>query len=382
VTAPRVLFYSQPLVGVGHYYRVRELARALSRDFAVHLIDGGRTISGVEPPDRVALTRLPPVFRDPTTGHLATTDETPLPEVLGSRLSLLVETVRAFAPDLLVIEYFPFQRWELATEILAAIDRARASNPRVVVCSGVRDVPRTPSEALADSVISTLNARFDHVLVHGDDRVTRLQDHVPRISEVRIPILYTGYVAPRIPPGAGAAGGRYSVVSAGGGIDGFELLAAAARAWSELARSGAVDGRRLVMFTGPFTPERDCLALRRLCAETDVVVRPFSDDFLSWLAGAEMSISRAGYNTCASVLEARVPAVLVPGRLVSDQVFRARRLAAMHLAEVVDQDDLAERLPVAMLRCLARPRVEHTIALDGAEFMHSFATRVCGVARS
>jgi predicted glycosyltransferase len=380
VTAPRVLFYSQPLVGVGHFYRVRELARALSRDFEVHLVDGGRTIPGVRPPDRVALTQLPPVFRHPATGELAATGDTPLSEVLGSRLSIFVDTVRAFAPDLLVVEYFPFQRWELATEILAAIDCARASNPRVVVCSGVRDVPRAPSEALADSIISSLNTRFDYVLVHGDDRVTRLQDHVPRISEVRTPILYTGYVSPRIPPGADAAGGRYSVVSAGGGVDGFELLAAAARAWRGLARRGAIGDRRLVMFTGPFTPKRDCLALQRLCADTQVVVQPFSDDFLSWLAGAEMSISRAGYNTCVSVLEARVPAVLVPGRLVSDQVFRARRLAAMQLAEVVDEGDLEEGLAAAMLRCLARQRVEHTIALDGAEFVRSFATRVCGLA--
>jgi predicted glycosyltransferase len=377
---PRALFYSQHLVGVGHYYRVRELARALSADFEVHVINGGRRIPGAPLPAGVALAMLPPLFRQPETGELAALDEEPLADVLERRLARVVETVRGLAPDLFVVEYFPFQRWELATEILAAIDCARASNPRLVVCCGVRDVPRAPEETLADSVIATLNARFDYVLVHGDERVTRLQDHFPRLSEVRIPVLYTGYVSQGSP--VAAAPGRHVVASAGGGVDGFELLAAAARTWRELVDRGMVEERQLIMFAGPFMPQRDRAALEPLCAKARVMLRSFSDDFLACLAAAEMSISRAGYNTCANLLESRVPAVLVPSGLVSDQAFRARRLADMRLAEVVDPSDLERALPEAMVRCLQRGRVRHAIALDGAEFMRSFAARVCGLARA
>jgi predicted glycosyltransferase len=375
---PRALFYSQHLVGVGHYYRVRELARALVADFEVRLIDGGRRIPDAPLPDGIGLVMLPPLFRRPEQNELATTDGTPLAEALERRLARVAETVRDFAPDLFIVEYFPFQRWELATEILAAIDCARAGNPRVVVCCGVRDVPRAPEEALADPIIATLNSRFDYVLVHGDEQVTRLQDHFPRLSEVRTPIVYTGYVSRELP--ASEARGRHVVASVGGGVDGFELLAAAARAWRELVGGGRVEDRQLVMFTGPFMPAEERAALERLCADARVVVRTFSDDFLACLATAELSISRAGYNTCASVLEARVPAVLVPSRLVGDQAFRARRLADMQLVEMVESTDLARSLPDAILRCLRRGRARHAISLDGAAFTRRFAAGVCGLA--
>ena len=62
------------------------------------------------------------------------------------------------------------------------------------------------------------------------------------------------------------------------------------------------------------------------------MVHPFSASFGAWLDAAALSVSRAGYNTCAAILRSRAAAVLVPDARVSDQVPRAELLDRMGAA--------------------------------------------------
>ena len=96
-------------------------------------------------------------------------------------------------------------------------------------------------------------------------------------------------------------------------------------------------------------------------------MRPFSGEFLHWLQRADVSVSRAGYNTSTNLLETRVRAVLVPDPRMSDQAFRARRLADCGVAEVVEEAAASpERLAEALCAAAARPRPQHDFDLDGA----------------
>ena len=290
-----------------------------------------------------------------------------------------------FGADVLVIEYFPFQRWELSDEIFGAIVRARRLNPKLLVCCSVRDVPRRPqTRGECEKIAATLNEYFDYVLVHGDERITRLEEHFPDVASIKVPVVYTGYVARKAPisPAPDRAQDLSSgdvVVSAGGGIDALELMSTSAAAWSRLVARGYVGDRQMVFFLGPFTPRGDCRHLLELSAGGPFVVRPFSDDFLCRLRGTALSVSRAGYNTCTDILGTSVPALLVPGTHVGDQVFRAQRFAERRLADTIALRDLdPDRLAEALLEAMTKGRVRRDVALDGAEFTQAFLKRAVG----
>jgi predicted glycosyltransferase len=122
-------------------------------------------------------------------------------------------------------------------------------------------------------------------------------------------------------------------------------------AWERLRAEDATGGRRLVVFPGPFAEEPG-----------------FTTVFGAWLRACDLSISRAGYNTCADVLAARARAMVVPSPLMSDQRLRARRLAEMGVVETVAPEDASpETLAAAIRHALTRPRPIHAIRLDGAE---------------
>jgi predicted glycosyltransferase len=102
-------------------------------------------------------------------------------------------------------------------------------------------------------------------------------------------------------------------------------------------------------------------------ADVPVRVEPFSPNFLSRMAAADLSISQAGYNACTNVLETRVRSILVPNPATLDQVTRADRLAERGLARVLEAGSLdPERLAAAIVDALAAPAPVHQVDLDGA----------------
>ncbi|HEX5138378.1 MAG TPA: glycosyltransferase [Planctomycetota bacterium] len=335
----RVLLYCQPLTGLGHYARTLAIARELAKGHEVHLASGGRPFPGGRDAPGVHFVDLPVLWREEGKVVGAPLDE---------RRRLLADAVARIRPDVLVIEHFPFSKWELAGEALAAIDAAKGAR---IVCSH-RDIA-LGSDARA---CATLEERFDALLVHGDPLVTRLEDQLPWAREIPVPVTYTGYVCGRAPGTQAPA--RRILASAGGGAEAGDLLPACIAAAKLLK-----DDRALVAFAGPFLSDD---AFARLRSEADV--RRFTPDLAREMAGSDLSVSRAGYNTCADILLARARAVVVPSPKMSDQRLRARRLAELGVVEAVAPEEATpETLAKAMRRALARPRPEHTVALAGAK---------------
>ena len=82
---------------------------------------------------------------------------------------------------------------------------------------------------------------------------------------------------------------------------------------------------------------------------------------------ADLSISRAGYNTCMNILETCTRAILIPGALVSDQEFRAHRLSKLGLADTISPKKLTtNKLAKAIVNALSSAPPVHNIALNGA----------------
>lgn len=380
----RILCYAQHLSGVGHFVRTHAIAAGLAQAHEVILVDGGVPVPRRAGPRALTLLGLPRIQRK---GGVLVPLETGagLPAVMDDRRRRLLAAVADTPPDILLIEHYPWSKWELEDEILTAADAARRRNPAVRVVGSLRDVaPRTRYEEVAGDVyeqrvLDRLGAHFDALLIHADPRFSRLDDHFSRVRDLPVPWAYTGFVSGTgseparhdvITTDAGAARARspYAVLSASGGVDALAFLRAAIEAFGRVAAGGELDDMRLDVFAGlAWTAP----ALERLRAESrggPITVRPFTAEFPSWLAGSALSISRAGYNTCVDLLVARVPAVLVPHPRMSDQRARAQRMQDHGLATLVVGDPPpCEGLADAIRKAAATPRPMHDLALRGVE---------------
>ena len=123
---------------------------------------------------------------------------------------------------------------------------------------------------------------------------------------------------------------------------------------------------RWCIITGPNFPKPEQAALAAGLPQ-GIALETFRPDFPGLLAGAQISVSQAGYNTVCDILRAQCRAVLIPfaegGE--TEQSDRASRLEKLGLASMVQEDRLtAESLAKAML---AAPNpAAHAIDLDGA----------------
>lgn len=168
---PRVLVYAQHLSGVGHYVRTYEIARALTTQFEVHWIEGGRSV-----PHRscasIEVIDIPRLQRGADGSLQALFTDQPMPCVQAERRRILIDAIGRLRPDVFLVEYFPFSKWELAPELLPAI-RAVRRQGGMVLCS-IRDIVRqTRFEAVdaqvhAARTIDWLRQCFDALLVHAD----------------------------------------------------------------------------------------------------------------------------------------------------------------------------------------------------------------------
>jgi predicted glycosyltransferase len=431
----RILLHAQHLSGVGHHVRIDLLARGLARRHEVWVVDGGEPVPRRPPAVEIRRVPLPRIRRTGETivplaaapgegagpaaaGGAARPPAGELDAILGARVRALAAAVERIRPDALVVEHFPFSKWELRDEILGAIDAARAAGARIV-CS-IRDIVRRTrfdpgdERAHAARVLAALDTRFDLLLVHSDPRFCRLDETFARAGEIRIPVIHTGFVsekpagaagARQCPPGDRASGseagdprraaragapppplrprdrracahpGRPAgsdapegmvVASTGGGTEGLALARAVLLGFRLL--HDELPGLALTLFTGlRFAPE-EVARLRAEARGLPVAIEPFGPDFLTRLAASELSVSRAGYNTCANLLETGARAVLVPSGARSDQRLRAARMKALGLAEVLEDDPPApEAIAAAARGALPHPRPTCDLDLEGVE---------------
>ena len=371
----RILFHVQHLRGVGHYVRIGEIAKALARRHDVVLIDGGIPVPRPWPKQVVTLP-MPRIRRE--RGEFVPLENTSeIGAVMQTRGEILQEAVRTLVPDFVIVEHYPFSRWFIGDEVGRMIMEARSANPGVRALCSMRDIHRRSvregsDEEFAREVTSRLRAHFDMILVHGDPALITLERQFPFVASTGLPLAYTGIVSEKpvaTEPDAirAATGGAPFVLTSVGGDDRTNLLERTLKAWQWLRARGHFEGWKLVLCLG-LSGSADRLAELAKQQGDDVILRPFAADFLSWLHAARLSVSGAGYNTCANLLETRVRAVLVPDPETSDQVTRAMLLAARQIMTIAAEAASAEEeLAKAMLECLQGIPSRHDIALDGAE---------------
>ncbi|MGO4573074.1 glycosyltransferase [Microvirga sp. 2TAF3] len=349
----RVLISVTHLLGAGHLTRAAALARAFAQaGHETTLVSGGSPVTPA-PPEGVRFVQLPPV-RTIGTDFRTLLDETgqPIDEVrLTARRELLLRTLNAVKPHVLVTELFPFGRRILAGEFIALLDAARAMLPRPLVLSSIRDILVAPTRP--DRIAETherIARYYDAVLVHGDPLLVPLDASWPVDERLRPFLHYTGYVDEN-PEDIPSGGGTGIVVSGGSSAASLPLYRAALDAAHKIA------DRTWRVLIGRGVAEADFQTLRAL-APSHATVERARPDFRTLLSQAKLSISQAGYNTCVDILRSGVRPILVPFEAghETEQRLRAERLQAIGLAEIVADEALSgETLAEAVRKSLAKP---------------------------
>jgi predicted glycosyltransferase len=330
---PRIFFYVQHLLGIGHLRRAATLARALAEGgFDVLLVSGGAPAP--LDPGQARLHQLPPVRAcDEGLRELVQLDGTPIGETFRNRRAAeLLALLKAEAPTIVITEQFPFGRTQLRFELVPLVEAAASAlRPRPLIVCSVRDVVRrSVSAQRVEETLRTL-ALYDLVLIHADPGLVAFGETFAAWDRIASRACYTGYVAAAArAPERGSPGRDEVVVSIGGGAVGAPLLKAAIEA---RARGVLADRRwRLLVGANLSSAEREALP-----SADGIVIEPARPDFTELLRNATLSISQAGYNTVVETLCCADRAVLVPfsSDRETEQSDRARLVAGRGLVTVV-----------------------------------------------
>jgi predicted glycosyltransferase len=371
----KIFFYCQHVLGIGHLFRSLEICKAL-HGHEVVLITGGPPIA-VDLPKHVSTIRLPELQMDSDfKGLLSSDQQLSVNQIKERRKQDFFAIFKREKPDVFLIELYPFGRKAFRFEldpVLEAISENRLANCKVI-CS-VRDilVEKEDQSRHEDRALKTLNQFFDAVLVHSDPKLIRLEETFFRADDLKIPIVYTGFIAQNCTAGTRKKTRsqlglneteKLIVASAGGGSVGSVLLESVLKAFPRLSGGKS---NYLRIYTGPFIADNDFESLRRQAGQR-VSVEKFSADFLSYLAAADLSISMAGYNTSMNILATRVPALVWPFSQNQEQTMRAGRLAEIGALNVITRQDLSPpRLGQIIDRSLAHnSSASFNVDLDGA----------------
>ncbi len=365
MTSPRVLFYVQHLLGIGHIARASLVASALMEDgFDVTMVTGGLPVPGFPGPGIRHVRLMPEVTSREGFSGLQDIDGAALgPDGERRRMEQLLCVLGETRPDIVITEAFPFGRRQMRFELLPFLDAIKAMRPKPLLFASIRDILQVNKKPGRDEeTVALIKEHFHRVLVHGDRGLTRIEDTFPLASEIGDKVLYTGLVAPDAPVPSPE---KYRVVvSAGGGAVGQKLLNAAIAARNLIKSPG-----RWCVITGPNLDAASFDALASQGGE-DMHVFRFRSDFRQLLGSAELSISQAGYNTVCDVLKAGCGSLLVPFAAggETEQTARAVKLRELGLAEFIEEAEITPEMVAAGIdKALAqRGKTHPELNMDGA----------------
>lgn len=371
----KILHYCQHVLGIGHLFRSLEICKAFEGHDVVFVNGGPR--ADIPLPSHIREIKLPGLMMDEGfKGLLSIEKGITVEQVKEERKKLLYEVFEQEAPDIFIIELYPFGRKAFRFEldpILEGISEEKFQSCSVI-CS-LRDilVEKQDPVLYENRVVSILNRYFDALLVHSDPTLITLDKTFSSIDKISIPIVYTGFVAPKPLPDARSIIRRrlgiaendiFIVTSAGGGKVGYHLLD------SVISALGFIENRNRLqahLFAGPYMHNLEFERLESRASEK-IKVERFTNDFLSYLTAADLSISMAGYNTSMDIMAVNVPALIWPFPQNREQRMRAEKLSSLGVLHVLDDKDLQpSHLAGVIMKALSkRPSTKGKIDLEGA----------------
>jgi predicted glycosyltransferase len=358
---PRIATYSQGMHGFGHIRRNATIAHALratGMQPVILMIAEAWQAGAIPIPDGVDCVTLPGLRKDAAGGLNARSLDVSDQELIALRSDVIRKAVKAFRPDVLLVDYLALGA---GRELVSTLERIRKhGHTRCVL--GLREVLQDPETVARtwteDGTAAAMRDYYDAIWIYGDPAVFDPVREYSVFAEVEDKVRYTGYLDQR--PRLDFAGPRAAQLLAnvppppnrlalcvvGGGVDGHALAEAFVTAELPPDMTGLI-------VTGPYMPpEQRTRLLEHAQRHPRCDVLEFIPDPTPLIDRADRIVAMGGYNTVCEILSFEKHALLVPRvRPEPEQWIRAERLRNLGLADVLHPDELSPR---ALSEWLAR----------------------------
>jgi predicted glycosyltransferase/nucleoside-diphosphate-sugar epimerase len=336
---PRVLFYSQDGLGLGHQRRTTVLAAEFLR-----ACPGASALTVSDSPLGLFFTagaghdycKLPSVRKNGPGDWRPVALASSFPDVLAVRTAMLRSAVESFRPDVVLVDHMPHGAMG---ELVPTLEVLRDRPTSVVL--GLRDILDAPAVVRErwrlEGAYDAVERYYDRVLVYGSPDVFDVAGEYAWPPATVERLRYCGYVcSPRSPDETRCVrdrvlrrtpGARLVVAMAGGGADAYPLFDTLLRAVPAVLRAGPC---HLVVVTGPFLPPEPHRKLAECAQDLPVTLLTSVADPANYLAAADLVVAMAGYNTAVEILAVGSRALLVPRSGPSAEQRMRARLFAEH----------------------------------------------------
>jgi predicted glycosyltransferase len=350
--------YSPGMVGFGHIRRNASIAQALRRSAlqpVIVMIAEAREAGALPMPTGVDWVTLPALRKEANGWCKPRYLEVSNQDVLALRAKVIRSAMKAFEPDVLIVDHLPRGAGH---ELNRTLESMRRHGRRCVL--GMRDVlqdPKTVDRTWSDGDnAAAIRDYYEAIWIYGDPAVYDPVREYSVLGEAADKVRYTGYLDQRprlefardevaqglanLPPG------RLVVCVVGGGQDGAAL--AEAFVLADLP-SDAVG----VVVTGPYMPGKTRQRVRRIAERRPrLKLLDFVPDSAPLIHRADRVVAMGGYNTMCEVLSFEKHALIVPRVSPKpEQMIRAERMRDLGLVEMLHPDQLN---PQSLAAWLAR----------------------------
>lgn len=383
MSAPRIMFYVQYLLGIGHVRRSSLIVQALCQQGAqVDVIFGGMPVPHISFGDATMHQLTPIKSADAGFRGLVKADGNEFTEQdKAERSQTLLALCDKLQPDVIVTETYPFGRRQMRFELLPLLKWVKSQAKPPVLVASIRDILQRRADNRERECVDIVQANYQHVLVHGDEAFYPLKRSFPLADEIADKVSYSGYVCPKLASEENDIESQI-VVSIGGGSVGKSVLTTALA----LFDSGFQNDKQWLLVTGPNMAKADKADLQALRAalalpkRDNLQVVELADEFVETLNRAHVSVSMAGYNTVMDLLLTKVPAVVIPfeGEGETEQLERSKVLAdggVLQLLEVknLTVQSLEKAITYALVNASNSVVIDNRGAEQSAEYLIKWA---------
>ncbi len=376
---PRVLIYSHDTFGLGHLRRSRALANAIvgaHADASVIIISGSPVIGNFEFGSGVDYIRIPGVTKLPDGDYRTLNLNVSLDEAVGLRQALILQTAKAFQPDVFIVDKEPTG---FRGEVVPALDYLQAIGCQLVL--GIRDVMDEPALLVPEwerkGAREALIRYYDEIWVYGLKDVHQPLQAFDLPPEVESRITYTGYLRREMPPTPSLT--KYPkitkqpfiLVTTGGGGDGDDLIDWVISAYEA---DPTLEQPALILF-GPFIDrDKRHAFVERIARQPKLDVMSFDTKIERLMKKADAIVAMGGYNTFCEVLSFDKRTLIVPRTKPRLEQFiraiEAERLGLVRMLSDRDEPRAPERMAAALKALSSQPRPSEVTVpglLDGLD---------------
>lgn len=361
----RVLIYSHDTFGLGHLRRSRAIANAIVGawpEASVVIISGSPVIGNFEFGSGVDYIRIPGVTKLPDGDYRSLNLNVSLDGAVGLRQALILQTAKAFQPDVFIVDKEPTG---FRGEVIPALDYLQAAGCRLVL--GIRDVMDEPTLLVPEwerkGAREALIRYYDEIWVYGLRDVYRPLNALDLPGEVDQRITYTGYLRREVPPTPSLT--KYPkitkqpfiLVTTGGGGDGDDLIDWVISAYEH---DSGLEQPALILF-GPFIDRDKRRAfVERIGRQPKLDVMSFDNKIERLMKKADAIVAMGGYNTFCEALSFDKRTLIVPRtRPRLEQYIRAvesERLGLVRMLSDYREPRTPERMAEALRNLASQPR--------------------------